>query len=320
VLHIHVAESYSRFRKRRENSLPALASLYPIHAVSIPRTMNLAVTPLRCALLALLLSLTRLHADDDLPSPSAPRSPAEPATTPSTPDASDINVSALSNATTSASAPDTVLLLHGLGLNRLAMARLACALRRDGYRVINVSYPSRSVSLEDLASTWLPDLLRAHKTDTAPRLHVITHSMGGILLRLYLRDQRPANLGRLVMIAPPNHGSEVAEKLRENCFFRLFTGKNGRRLGTGPESLPLTLGPLDADLGIIAGSRSLNPLFSSWIARPSDGKVAIESTKLEGMKDHLILPISHTWLQYRRPVITQVRAYLRDGKFQHPPL
>ncbi|ATC66073.1 acetyltransferase [Nibricoccus aquaticus] len=196
------------------------------------------------------------------------------------------------------------------------MARLASSLRRDGYRVINVSYPSRSVPLEELAATWLPDLLRAHKADTAPRLHVVTHSMGGILLRLYLRDHRPANLGRLVMIAPPNHGSEVAEKLRNNCLFHLFTGKNGRRLGTGPESLPLTLGPLEnTDLGIIAGSRSLNPLFSAWIGRPSDGKVAIESTKLEGMSDHLVLPISHTWLQYRTPVITQVAAFLRDGKF-----
>ncbi len=265
--------------------------------------MNLAVTPLRCALLALLLSLARLHASEE-PAASTPLLPlADPA-----------------NSTGHAVAePDTVLLLHGLGLNRLAMARLACSLRRDGYRVINVSYPSRRVPLEELAATWLPDLLRAHKADTAPRLHVVTHSMGGILLRLYLRDQRPANLGRLVMIAPPNHGSEVAEKLRNNFAFRLFTGKNGRRIGTGPDSLPLSLGPIEnADLGIIAGSRSLNPLFSSWIARPSDGKVAIESTKLEGMSDHLILPISHTWLQYRTPVITQVKTFLRTGKFQHP--
>jgi hypothetical protein len=123
------------------------------------------------------------------------------------------------------------------------------------------------------------------------------------------------------MIAPPNHGSEVAEKLRSNCFFRLFTGLNGRRLGTGPDSLPRSLGPLEnADLGIIAGSRSLNPLFSAWIGRPSDGKVAIESTKLDGMTDHLVLPISHTWLQYRRPVIDQVKSFLRYGAFRRPAL
>ena len=281
--------------------------------------MNLAVTPLRCVLLALLLSLTRLHADDNTVASSS-NNPRPLSTTDLSPDsenATDSTAPSRSLATTTE--PETVVLLHGLGLNRLAMARLASSLRRDGYRVINVSYSSRRVPLEELASTWLPDLLRAHKADTAPRLHFVTHSMGGILLRLYLREQRPSNLGRLVMIAPPNHGSEVAEKLRNNCLFRLFTGKNGRRLGTGPDSLPLSLGPLEnADLGIIAGSRSLNPLFSSWIAHPSDGKVAIESTKLAGMTDHLVLPISHTWLQYRRPVIAQVKTFLREGKFAHP--
>ncbi len=222
-------------------------------------------------------------------------------------------------AAASAQSSEVVVLLHGLGLNRLAMARLACGLRRDGYRVINLSYDSRRIPLEQLATDWLPGVLRIHKTDTAARVHFVTHSMGGILLRLHLRDHRPANLGRIVMIAPPNQGSEVADKLRENSLFRLFTGVNGRRLGTGPESLPRQLGPLQADLGIIAGSRSLNPIFSAWIGRPNDGKVAIESTRLEGMRDHRVFPISHTWLQYRRPVIAEVRTFLREGKFTPLP-
>jgi triacylglycerol lipase len=282
--------------------------------------MTLAAPSLRCALLALLLAFARLHAADVSADDSANGPLSAPDLDPADASANPSDALTSSANSTSASGPEseTVVLLHGLGLNRLAMGRLANSLRRDGYRVINVSYSSRSVSLEELAATWLPELLRAHKVDTAPRLHFVTHSMGGILLRLYLRDQRPANLGRIVMIAPPNHGSEVAEKLRENCFFRLFTGQNGRRLGTGPDSLPQQLGPLEnVDLGIIAGSRSLNPLFSAWIGRPSDGKVAIESTKLAGMSDHLVVPISHTWLQYRRPVIAQVTAYLRTGKFQH---
>ena len=273
--------------------------------------MNLAVSSLRCVFLALLLGLPRLHAADTRTGTSPPRPLSAPAPEPTASIASS-DSSARTN-------PEVVILLHGLGLNRLAMARLAGSLRRDGYRVINVSYSSRRVPLEELAAAWLPGMLRAQKTDTAPRLHFVTHSMGGILLRLYLRDHRPPNLGRVVMIAPPNHGSEVADKLRDNPFFRLFTGLNGRRLGTGPESLPQQLGPLEnTDLGIIAGSRSLNPLFSAWIGRPSDGKVAIESTKLAGMTDHLVLPISHTWLQYRRPVITQVKTFLRTGKFLHP--
>jgi triacylglycerol lipase len=261
--------------------------------------MKPADLTLRCALLSLALSLVPLRAAD------AKSVSPEPLSAP----ASDL-------AANTSAPPETVVLLHGLGLNRFAMTRLACALRRDGYRVINASYPSRSVPLEKLASTWLPDLLRAHQTNAEPRIHFVTHSMGGILLRLHLRDHAPANLGRVVMIAPPNHGSEVADRLQKNFFFRLFTGRNGHRLGTGADSVPRQLGPLDADLGIIAGSRSLNPLFSAWIGRPSDGKVAIESTKLAGMRDHVVLPISHTWLQYRGPVIAQVKSFLREGKFQ----
>jgi pimeloyl-ACP methyl ester carboxylesterase len=229
---------------------------------------------------------------------------------------SQLRAAAANGSAPSAAPREVVVLLHGLGLNRLVMTRLAFALRREGCRVINVSYPSRRVPLERLAGEWLPALLRAHAADTAPRLHFVTHSMGGILLRLFLRDARPKNLGRIVMLAPPNHGSELADRLRDFFPFRLFIGVNGRRLGTDAASWPRRLGPLDADLGIIAGGRTLNPLFSSWIPGPNDGKVSVASTRLEGMKAHLVMPISHTWLQYRGPVIAEVKSFLREGKFR----
>jgi triacylglycerol lipase len=215
---------------------------------------------------------------------------------------------------------EAVILLHGLGLNRFAMLRLASALRRDGYRVVNLSYASRQVPLEQLASDWLPAMLRAQNLDTVPHVHFVTHSMGGILLRLYLREHTLPRLGRIVMLAPPNHGSEIADHLSDNALFRLFTGVNGHRLGTRADSVPRQLGPLDADLGIIAGDRSLNPLFSAWIGRPNDGKVSVESTRLDGMRDHLVVPISHTWMQWNNRVISEVKFFLREGKFQRPPL
>jgi len=219
---------------------------------------------------------------------------------------------------------DTVVLLHGLGLNRLAMARMASSLRRAGYQVVNPSYDSRRIPLEELASTWLPSILRAHVLDTpaslsAARVHFVTHSMGGIVLRAYLRDHTLPRLGRIVMLAPPNQGSEVADHLRKNYAFRFFTGVNGLRLGTDAASLPRQLGPTTAELGIIAGRRSLNPLFSSWIAGPDDGKVSVASARLDGMRDFIVLPISHTWLQWRATVIAQTKTFLLTGKFAHPP-
>ncbi|WP_334319474.1 alpha/beta fold hydrolase [Termitidicoccus mucosus] len=216
--------------------------------------------------------------------------------------------------------PDVVVVLHGLGRTRGSMNRAASMLRHDGYRVVNVSYPSRTMPLEQLANEWLPAMLRAHGADGAPRLHFVTHSMGGIIVRLWLRDNpAPANLGRIVMIAPPNHGSEVVDRLRGNPLFSLFTGVNGARLGTGTDSLPARLGagPVAAEIGVIAGNRSLNPVFSCWIHGPDDGKVGVASARLDGMSDFIEFPCSHTWLSWRRPVLAQVGAFLRDGEFGH---
>lgn len=237
---------------------------------------------------------------------------------------------------------ETVVLLHGLGLGSWAMKRFEHTLRREGYRVVNLTYGSRWTPLEQLAGSWLPQVLHETRADSAPRLHFVTHSMGGIVLRLWLRPQStaaalspasasptpnsqlptpPGRLGRVVMLAPPNAGSEVPDHLRRFPPFRWFTGVNGARLGTGPNSLPRSLGPWPADtaqLGVIAGNRSFNPLFSAWIPGPDDGKVAVASARLDGMSDFLVLPHSHTWIQWRRETIRQTLAFLRDGHFSPP--
>ena len=213
---------------------------------------------------------------------------------------------------------EVVVLLHGLGLRSWAMTRLARALRTEGFRVVNLSYPSRSLPLEQLAADWLPARLRAAGIDPATRVHFVTHSMGGIVVRLYRREHPGAYLGRVVMIAPPNQGSEVADRLESFAAFRWFTGLNGRRLGTNEQSLPLTLGRWPADggeLGIIAGDRSLNPLFSSWIDGPDDGKVGVARTRLEGMADFVVLHHSHTWLQWCGDTSVVVTNFLRRGHF-----
>ncbi|HVS53923.1 MAG TPA: alpha/beta fold hydrolase [Opitutaceae bacterium] len=216
---------------------------------------------------------------------------------------------------------ETVVLLHGLGRTRWSMSRLASELARDGYRVVNLTYPSRSLPLETLAHEWLPRELRAAQVDDAPRVHLVTHSMGGILVRLWLRDAAPPpNLGRVVMLAPPNAGSEVADRLNAFPPFRWFTGANGRRLGTAPDALPRALGPwtTPAPLGVIAGDRALNPLFIPWLPGANDGKVTVASTHLAGEADHLVVHHSHTWLGWHRDTIAQVKAFLRTGIFFRP--
>ena len=216
---------------------------------------------------------------------------------------------------------DVVVLLHGLGRTSFSMARLACELERDGYRVVNVSYPSRTRSLEALATEWLP--ARLPKVEGDARVHFVTHSMGGILVRMWLREYGPpANLGRVVMLAPPNSGSEIPDRFARFAPFRWFTGVNGRRLGTATDALPTALGRWPAEagaLGIIAGNRSLNPFTAAWLPAPNDGKVTVASTHLAGERDHLVLPYGHTWLGWHRTTLAHITAFLRHGTFLHSP-
>ena len=215
---------------------------------------------------------------------------------------------------------DLVVLLHGLGLRGWAMSRIAGALRREGYRVVNLTYASRRVPLEELGGTWLPEQLRTHGADEARRVHFVTHSMGGIVVRVWLdRRPAPANLGRVVMLAPPNAGSAVVDRLQAFPPFHWIMTVNGARLGTGPESVPRSLGPWPeaaGELGIIAGDRTLNPLFHAWLDGPNDGKVSVASARLGGARDFIVLHHSHTWLQWRRDTVRQVAVFLRTGRFQ----
>ena len=213
--------------------------------------------------------------------------------------------------------PETVVLLHGLGRTGGSMWWLARSLRREGYRVVTPSYPWRTQSLEKLAGTWLPAQLAAHAD--APRIHFVTHSMGGIVVRAWLREcGAPANLGRTVMLAPPNAGSEIPDRLAGFAPFRWLVGGNGPRLGTAPDSLPRSLGPWPSgagDLGIIAGDRPTPGLVNNWLPAPHDGKVSVASTHLAGERAHVTLPYSHTWLGWHRATAVRVGRFLREGRF-----
>ena len=214
------------------------------------------------------------------------------------------------------SGKETVVLLHGLSRTPRSMKRLEAALSRSGYAVVNVGYRAGRRPIEDLSE----DLgARLAELGGSPdrRVHFVTHSFGGILVRYYLKDRPLPNLGRVVMLSPPNGGSELADLLGKLPLVRKAGGPNRRRLGTDPAGLPARLGPVDFDLGVITGDRSINPLFSSLIPGPDDGFVAVERARVRGMTDFLVVPRTHAFIMQSRQVIAQTLKFLRDGSFDH---
>lgn len=211
---------------------------------------------------------------------------------------------------------ECVVLLHGLARTSDSMADMAAALRDEGYSVSNIDYPSREKPIADLAASAVKEGLDRCREQGARRIHFVTHSLGGILVRAYLAEETIPELGRVVMLAPPNQGSRVVDEFSGVPGFELLNGPAGYQLGKDESSVPLQLGPANFEVGIIAGNTSINPILSTAFDEPNDGKVAVEDTQLEGMKDFLLVHHSHPFIMKSEEVIRQVIFFLDNGKFQ----
>ncbi len=195
------------------------------------------------------------------------------------------------------------------------MRPMANALHDAGFTTANVDYPSQSGSIEEIAPLAVNLGLEECRTLGATKIHFVTHSLGGILLRYRNKQEPIVDLGRVVMLGPPNQGSQMIDRTRDWPGFELFSGDAGAQLGQGDDSVPRQLGPVDFELGVIAGTGTINLLMSAMLPDEDDGKVTIDETRVEGMDDFLVVGNSHRYITRSDVVFRNTVSFLRDGHF-----
>ncbi len=210
---------------------------------------------------------------------------------------------------------DCVVLIHGVNRSWRAMRPMARALQIGGYNTVNVDYPSRAGTVDKIAPMAVGNGLAQCRAIGAETIHFVTHSIGGILVR-YEQQRAPIpELGRVVMLAPPNQGSEVVDKTRFLPGAGLVGGQALLQLGTTDDDVPAQLGAVDFEVGVIAGTGTMNPWMSAMLPDPDDGKVSVVRTRVDGMADFLIVEDNHHYIVEDEIVIRNTIRFLNTGAF-----
>ena len=208
---------------------------------------------------------------------------------------------------------DCIILLHGLARTKRSMVALQNKLSNYEYEVINIGYPSTKMSIEKLED-YIKKQIDKYEFHPERKIHFVTHSMGGIIVRYYLKRQKLNNLGRVVMVSPPNKGSQLADFYGSYLIREIF-GPSAQQLKTDLSSFPNRLGAVDFDLGIIAGDKNSNPFYALFFSTENDGKVSVENAKVAGMLDFLTVHRSHQNILYSQEVIEQIVYFIENGHF-----
>jgi pimeloyl-ACP methyl ester carboxylesterase len=211
-------------------------------------------------------------------------------------------------------ADEIVVLLHGIANIPLSMKYLENSLEKAGYQVHNLGYASTGVPIEEAAARIRETVLAINGVK---RIHFVGHSMGNLLIRIILADDLPG-LGRVVMIAPPNQGSFMAQRLEDLDIYRWIFGPAGQQLPAGNKAFFDKLPVPDCEFGIIAGGRGTEGGYNPLLEGDNDGTVRVEETKLAGAADFTLVNNTHTLILFDPETVEQTIHFLKNGKFKKP--
>lgn len=210
---------------------------------------------------------------------------------------------------------EAVILIHGLGRSLWSLKRLELRLQKLGYATYNQSYPSTKQRVDVSAESYISKALATLTSEKYDKIHFVTHSLGGIMVRYYLSNHSIENLGRIVMLAPPNHGSEIADKFKDQWWYKIATGPTGQQL-TENNPLYKQLKPLDTEVAVITGNRSSDPWFNFLFDGDHDGKISVKSAKLKENHHFQVVNSGHTLLMESKEVRDLVINFLTNGELK----
>ena len=212
---------------------------------------------------------------------------------------------------------ECVVLVHGLWRSGFAMRSIANDLEDHGYQTVSVDYPSTQNEIPELVQNYLIGGYDECVQTGAEKIHLVSHSMGGILIRHFLQDFTLPIGSRVVMLSPPNQGSELSERFGDTWWYQWAVGPAGVSLSSKQQGIITQLAEIDEPVGIIAAYRDWSLWPDEWLPQPNDGTVSVESMKLAEMDDFILVNSGHAMMRFNDEVQGQIRQFLALGKFAH---
>lgn len=210
---------------------------------------------------------------------------------------------------------ESVIVIHGFARRAQSMETLAYEVHKAGYEVRNVGYSSINQSVEEVKTEVFKKFDQYISENPDKKIHFAGHSLGGLLVRAYLDQKQLKNLGAVVLMGTPNRGTSLVNQYEDKWYFS-WLGPIIAELGVDNSKFLKTLKPPYYTVGVIAGSKPYSRWSSGTIEGQNDGLVAVESTKLEGMNDFIVIDVNHSRMKRDPRVIEQVIYFLKNSKFK----